>query len=117
MGTRALTFIEPHKIWVVTQWDGDPNWLGRTLRKLIKIKPSKEDIIIKINNDHEIRGKGQTELEALKDYFGKGLPLEELKRMKGVFIEFIWKINKDWKVERIKDYALEQLNVGGKDER
>ena len=108
MGTRALTYVEPYKLWIVTQFDGYPNGLGRNLRKAIKEKLSKEDFINYINSKCEIRSKGNTEKEALKDYFCT-IDIGELQKGKDSLIEFVWKLNKDWKLEKIKEWEIGKL--------
>ena len=95
MGTRALTHLKPYKIWIVTQFDGYPEGLGKDLTFVAKNKLSREEGLKYINEKHEIRAKGKTKSEALNYYLGKKYTPTDYD----IWIEYVWAITSDWKVE------------------
>jgi len=83
MGTRALTFIKPFNRWIVTQFDGYPEGLGKNLKYACeKYKDDKVGFLDYINRKHENRGCGISEVEALGDYFGD----KDMKRCRNLKI-------------------------------
>ena len=113
MGTRALTFIKPFNRWIVTQFDGYPEGLGKNLKYACeKYKDDKVGFLDYINRKHENRGCGISEVEALGDYFGDK-DMKKMQESKNCWIEYQWIISKKFTVRRNYNWKIKHdANVG-----
>jgi len=109
MGTRALTHLKPYKIWIVTQFDGYPEYLMATLKKVAKKRLPRKEGLYMIDSKHEIRAIGKTKKEALTKYLGidynkkRAIPGNKRKLSSyDIFIEYVYEVTNGWEVKEIK---------------